>query len=98
MFSLLCPHTSTSAYITCCLQLAKLERKLGEEEEGRRGDVARAEARIRSLEGEMAAEHKRRLSEQLRALVQGAPFIFHKAHSAEQRTIWFRCSRHFREW
>ena len=74
------------------VQLAKLERKLGEEEEGRRQDVAKAEARIRSLEGELAAEHRRRLSEQLRALVQGAPFIFHKAHSAEQRTIWFRCA------
>ena len=72
------------------MQMAKLERKLLEEEEGRKNDVARAEARVRSLEGELAAEHKRRLSEQLRALVQGAPFIFHKAHSAEQRTIWYR--------
>ena len=72
------------------LQIAELERSLLKAEEGRKNEVARAEAQVRSLQGELAAEHKRRLAEQLRALVQGAPFIFHKAHSAEQRTIWYR--------
>lgn len=74
-----------------CEQIAQLGRRLLEDYDGRRNEVARAEAQVRSLQGKLAAAHKRRLAVQLWALVQGASFIFHKAPFSEQCTIWYRC-------
>lgn len=72
------------------MQVSKLEGVLREERAARERQVSELEAYAVQLEDELAAEHKRRLSEQLRALVEGAPFVMYKSSEVQQRHVWFR--------
>ena len=73
-----------------CLQVSKLERVLNEERAGRERQVSELEAYATQLELELEAEQKRRLSDQLRALVEGAPFLLYKSSEVQERHVWFR--------
>ena len=72
------------------VQVSKLERVLKEERAARERQVSELEAYAVPLEDELEAEHQRRLNEQLRALVEGAPFIMYKSSEVQQRHVWFR--------
>lgn len=70
--------------------MSKLERVLKEERAARERQVSELEGYAAQLESELEAEHKRRLSEQLRALIEGAPFVMHKSSEISERHVWFR--------
>ena len=72
------------------VQVSKLERVLKEERAARERQVAELEAYAIQLEDEL----KRRLNEQLRALVEGAPFVMYKSSEVQQRHVWFRSALH----
>ena len=72
------------------MQVSKLERVLKEERAGRERQVSELEAYATQLEMELEAEQKRRLSDQLRALVEGAPFLLYKSSEIQERHVWFR--------
>lgn len=78
-------------------QVSKLERVLKEEKAARERQVAELEAYAAQLEDELELEHRRRLNEQLCALIEGAPFIMYKSHEVSERHVWFRC-HHTRTW
>ena len=72
------------------LQVSKLERVLKEERAARERQVSELEGYAAQLEDELEAEHKRRLNEQLRALIEGAPFVMYKSSEVSERHVWFR--------
>lgn len=63
---------------------------LREERAAHAHQVAELEAYSNQLEAELAAEMKRRLAGQLRALIEGARFIVHKQTAVQERHIWYR--------
>ncbi len=70
--------------------MSKLERVLKEERAARERQVSELEGYAAQLEAELEAEHKRRLNEQLRALIEGAPFVMYKSSEVSERHVWFR--------
>ena len=72
------------------VQVSKLERVLKEEKAGRERQVAELEAYAAQLEDELELEHRRRLNEQLCALIEGAPFVMYKSSEVSERHVWFR--------
>lgn len=70
--------------------MSKLERVLKEEKGARERQVAELEAYAAQLEDELELEHRRRLGEQLCALIEGAPFIMYKSSEVSERHVWFR--------
>lgn len=72
------------------MQVSRLERVLKEEKAGRERQVAELEAYAAQLEDELELEHRRRLNEQLCALIEGAPFIMYKSSEVSERHVWFR--------
>ena len=72
------------------MQVSKLERVLKEEKAARERQVAELEAYAAQLEDELELEHRQRLSEQLCALIEGAPFIMYKSSEVSERHVWFR--------
>ena len=84
-------YTDTSTYAhTDVVQVSKLERVLKEEKAARERQVAELEAYAAQLEDELELEHRRRLSEQLCALIEGAPFIMYKSSEVSERHVWLR--------
>ena len=71
-------------------QVSKLERVLKEEKAARERQVAELEAYAAQLEDELELEHRRRLNEQLCALIEGAPFTMYKSSEVSERHVWFR--------
>lgn len=49
------------------------------------------EGYVSQLETELSAEQRRRQTEQLRALIEGARFLLHKSTGANERHVWYRC-------
>ena len=49
------------------------------------------ESYVSQLESELSAEQRRRQTEQLRALIEGARFLLHKSTGASERHVWYRC-------
>ena len=72
------------------VQVSKLERVLKEERAAREQQVSELEGYTAQLEAELEAEQKRRLNEQLRALIEGAPFVMYKSSEIQERHVWFR--------
>jgi len=70
--------------------VSKLERVLKEERAARERQVSELEGYAAQLEAELEAEHKRRLNEQLRALIEGASFVMYKSSEVSERHVWFR--------
>ena len=53
--------------------------------------VTDLESYVSQLESELSAEQRRRQTEQLRALIEGARFLLHKSTGASERHVWYRC-------
>ncbi|KAK9808686.1 hypothetical protein WJX72_001889 [[Myrmecia] bisecta] len=84
--------------IALLVKVSKLERLLRDERLERQRLVSEAEGLAAQLEAELAAERTRRLSEQLRALIEGARFVMHKSTGAEPRHVWFSPSTASLRW
>ncbi|KAL3130535.1 hypothetical protein ABBQ38_008347 [Trebouxia sp. C0009 RCD-2024] len=80
------------------VKVSKLERVLKEEKAGRERQVAELEAYAAQLEDELELEHRRRLNEQLCALIEGAPFIMYKSSEVSERHVWFSVATHTLRW
>ena len=78
-------------YARVRVQVSKLERVLKEERAARERQVSELEGYAAQLESELEAEHKRRMNEQLRALIEGASFVMYKSSEVSERHVWFRC-------
>ena len=83
-------HKYIRPYAWVVVQVSKLERVLKEEKAAREQQVAELEAYAAQLEDELELEHRQRLSEQLCALIEGAPFIMYKSSEVSERHVWFR--------
>ena len=70
--------------------MSSLEKVLKEERAANERQVSELEAYAGQLEMELEAEQKRRLSDQLRALVEGAPFLLYKSSEVQELHVWFR--------
>lgn len=89
-------HKYTCLHAGVVVQVSKLERVLKEEKAAREQQVAELEAYAAQLEDELELEHRQRLSEQLCALIEGAPFIMYKSSEVSERHVWFRSQSYLR--
>jgi len=90
--------SSTSDAVQKLLWSGTLEARLRQAEEKAAEELAAMEEQLQYLEKELEAERRRRLSEQLRAIIEGAYFTMHKASDSSGRHLWYSPSASALKW